>query len=67
MSVIAECLDDPAPADGSPYAVCTNVVWVNEVSFSLPDWTFEDYGTVASAVWLLLVSFWVIRAVRKHT
>ena len=67
MAIVAECQDQPSPADGTAFSGCTTVVWVDEVAFSVPNWTWDDYSQVIGAIWLMFVAFWVIRAVRKHT
>jgi len=66
MAIVAECADSTPPADGAAYSACTNVIWVNEVSFSLPDWTFEQYGEIAGSLWVFFIVLWVVRAVRKQ-
>jgi hypothetical protein len=66
VAVVLECLDATAPAAGSGFLGCTQTEWVEEPTFSLPNWTMAQYGEVASAVWLLFAVLFVIRAVRKH-
>ena len=66
MAYVAECLDATPPAPGAALSACTNVQWVNEISFSLPDWTIVQYGEIVTGVWLLFVVLWITRAIRKN-
>lgn len=66
MAYVAECLDDPPPVGGSEFSSCTSVAWVQEVSFSLPNWTISQYGELVTAIWLFWTVMFIVRAIRKH-
>lgn len=64
LALIAYCLDDPAPADGSAFATCTEVVWL-EASSVLPALTAQQGMDIAAVVAMFWAVCWAGRLVVK--
>ena len=63
MSTVAQCADNPAPADGTVFSGCSSVVWVSHTDVS--DLSQQNISDIFIAVVGLLATVFVWRLLRK--
>lgn len=63
--LVAKCVDEVPPLEGSAFDDCVEVVWVEESGWDQPDLTLQQWGELTGAAVVFIVTMAVIRAVRR--